>query len=861
MARAKATVPDPNRGTRPSQTLTNPKVATTMVGGQTADPNASNYSQTGNVIPTMSEAGIAGYTNAQDTSAAVRQEQLDNAKSATGLTAAERTAATKQVAGAPIQYQGSGAGGGQGNLGFNSNQIQEGSQGFDVQTAQDRNPNAPLQSPKAGSMGQAGNLGVNPLTHDPTEGLTRGDGTNGQAYESPADFEARKAAILQQEQTRQQIQQDKQVAEQQKVTESMQRAQMTPEVAGPSAGSNAALANLPPEAQFLAPFLQQQQDTFNQAIQENAQLTQGMMGNIQETYGTIEQKYQDMENGLKTTASAIQGLLDEARTQNDKNIALQQQAEQERLAWDEQRIRRDISKQKREQHDGMVAQIALLGGFGQDAGMREVMESDAEYDQKMNDLATQFSFARTDLSAKYSAIYTENQNKYTQGTTDNLKELRSGLERISLQEIGSTQARSTAEQTLLQNAWDTQTTLRTELAKSNVSAAKDIQFIIDKEKDRKLEKEDIALERIDYLLKNYPRESVAEAIRELGRDVTSFDVQALIDNPTISELEKAEAAKAKVRSSSSGGYASALLPSSLQTPVEPEVSVEDFMSSKVSELEKTALQSFSPAKRAELIAENMEQWEKEYKATHLAGIQGESLGQATQSLTQQFGQEVVNAAQLVMDGTYTGTDPVGKAAKALGVPAGQVATALTKLRQTGAVQETSILSPAGQKARDSIIKEIKGDAFYTVWNGAKSAATRIQVAIGDNGGASGISDIMAINAFQNGIVDPGATVREGDVSLMQSAAAWADLVKLDYWKEKIADGDKLPPAMRVKMLQLATATRDAYGRDFQIETVPKIKTLIQQNGLPSTVLDDYLGTGGATMVSPKVSDFLTSKGY
>lgn len=95
---------------------------------------------------------------------------------------------------------------------------------------------------------------------------------------------------------------------------------------------------------------------------------------------------------------------------------------------------------------------------------------------------------------------------------------------------------------------------------------------------------------------------------------------------------------------------------------------------------------------------------------------------------------------------------------------------------------------------------------------------------------------MAINAFQNGIVDPGATVREGDVSLMQTAIAWADRVDLDYMKQKILDGDKLPPEMRQKMLQLATATRDAYARDFQEQTVPKVKSLVQQNSLPSNVL-------------------------
>jgi hypothetical protein len=394
--------------------------------------------------------------------------------------------------------------------------------------------------------------------------------------------------------------------------------------------------------------------------------------------------------------------------------------------------------------------------------------------------------------------------------------------------------------------------LRTTISNANITMIDNVA----KEKTESRLRESAALDKIDYLLKNYPRASVADAIKQLGKDVTSFDVQALIDNPTLSEIKKA----ASSYSGGGGGSYSSYLPTGMQAPPKPSITFDEFTNRKLSQAETTAMKSLSPEARAKLMFENAEAWEREYKATYLAGPTAAAVSSATADLTSQFGEKVVQAAQLVLDGTYTGTDPIGKVAKAMGVPTEQVATALTKLRQSGAVADSAILSPKQQTDRDKIIAQIKSDPFYTVWNGSKSAVSRIQTAIGDSGGADGLSDIMAINAFQNGIVDPGATVKEGDVSLMQTAIAWADLVQLDYWKEKISDGDKLPPEMRQKMLQLATATRDAYAADFQNETVPKVNSLIQQNGLPPTVLDEYTGqsAGLAPTVSPDVKSFVDS---
>lgn len=67
---------------------------------------------------------------------------------------------------------------------------------------------------------------------------------------------------------------------------------------------------------------------------------------------------------------------------------------------------------------------------------------------------------------------------------------------------------------------------------------------------------------------------------------------------------------------------------------------------------------------------------------------------------------------------------------------------------------------------------------------------------------NGFGDVTAINAFQR-MVDPGATVREGDVALLQSAASFKDTLLSEYPIEKLQSGAKLPEAVRERMRQVA----------------------------------------------------------
>lgn len=272
----------------------------------------------------------------------------------------------------------------------------------------------------------------------------------------------------------------------------------TPQAPDPStAGMGAAFANLPPEAQFLAPFLQQFQQGIQQSMQENTQMAAGNLQDIKETFGGVQDQLDSFAQGYRESSAAIQEILEESKEQTETQLAEEQKAEEQRLFWSELQQNRQVTKAKRDQHESMVAQLALNGGFAQPASLAAVAESDARYDSAISDLAVQFSYARTDLAAKFSSLYVENNNNYTNSTVSNMKDLRSALERIGLQGASNLIARQQAEQTALQGAWDRQNSLRDDLSKTNLNVVGQITDMIIQDKRLK-QQDEIASERMLY---------------------------------------------------------------------------------------------------------------------------------------------------------------------------------------------------------------------------------------------------------------------------------------------------------------------------------------------------------------------------
>lgn len=232
-----------------------------------------------------------------------------------------------------------------------------------------------------------------------------------------------------------------------------------------SSAVGAAFASLTPEQQSLiGPAWQGIQASITASIKANRAQTTAAFADIEKTYGGIQAELADMKADRETSRKFIQGLLSEAKADQDEALAEQQKSENERLAWDAYKQRTEIDRRKREDHEALVAQLALSGAGGQLAAVQTVMASDARYDSALDDLAIQVGYARTDIAAKFAGLYSENNQNYIQSSINNWKEAEAAIENIRTQGILNDKTKLEAEQSLVQKYWDNENGLRKEMS-------------------------------------------------------------------------------------------------------------------------------------------------------------------------------------------------------------------------------------------------------------------------------------------------------------------------------------------------------------------------------------------------------------
>jgi len=100
---------------------------------------------------------------------------------------------------------------------------------------------------------------------------------------------------------------------------------------------------------------------------------------------------------------------------------------------------------------------------------------------------------------------------------------------------------------------------------------------------------------------------------------------------------------------------------------------------------------------------------------------------------------------------------------------------------------------------------------------------------------NGFGDIVAINAIQR-MVDPGATVREGDVALLQSASALLDTVLSEYPVAKLRTGDKLPQTVRDRLRTVAEQLYAARAKNYNDTIGSQYRALAAAAGIPFALI-------------------------
>lgn len=596
-------------------------------------------------------------------------------------------------------------------------------------------------------------------------------------------------------------------------------------------GLEAALSSLSPEEQsILAPLIQNLQDQTTKGLEENAARTKAMLegGTIDgvqvEGINTIRDQLKSEIDGMKddrkTMKDAVAEILKETKEDNEKLINEQEKAAQERLTWAQHKQEVDLARQKTKTHESLIAQYALGGGFGQDAALTQVRESDASFDSALRDVQTEFGIQRTELSAKFTGLYVANNNEYRTASIKNAEDYLSALERLNAQGGQNTVAFMNAQNGIIEKAQAEQRRLTENLAKSNMEIGVSMLKMIGDNKTAKAQKEKDALAQIDYLSKNFEPAAVADQIRELAKDVTSFDAGSLAGQPPIAmQLALKKLGKG---SGTGGGGLGTVGGAAGAAPIDP-ITYDAFVKKMITAQEEKLGMSMSPEARKEYLDANKANILLEYNhqmSTNPDMVQ--SSGNA----------QIDEAARLVYEGTIPS---VAEAAKKLALPYGQIAQQVSRLQKSGVSGGFTLMNDDQQKAFLKLNQSMNTDQVVQYARSVPNKVTNILHSLDQR---SGVADLAAINSLQNGLIDPGVSVRSDDINLItKEAAPLLSKFNSDYWKKRLTAGGILPEAERQQIRDLANKLQEDIVEVYQNTVFERYKRTGQALGIPEKNLN------------------------
>lgn len=119
---------------------------------------------------------------------------------------------------------------------------------------------------------------------------------------------------------------------------------------------------------------------------------------------------------------------------------------------------------------------------------------------------------------------------------------------------------------------------------------------------------------------------------------------------------------------------------------------------------------------------------------------------------------------------------------------------------------------------------------------------------------NGAGDISAVNAFQT-MIDPGATVRDQDVELIQSAIAFRDKMNPEYWLKKLKSGDKLPEEMRKQLQAIGDGIYKMRARNANEISNVKFRKVLKATNIPEDfIVQEFKIQGSAPIISTEKAE-------
>lgn len=613
-----------------------------------------------------------------------------------------------------------------------------------------------------------------------------------------------------------------------------------------------------PQANILRQMAALEADPYTRLYLNSAADQLDAIGTPQDPMGQAEFLQGEDAKAISSPYDAIQGILNNANTQaknseastkaflqgqlNRTNAynAAQKENIQNQLQYAQDKATRDQTDANKKALDAQTIMLALRGGFGSADGNNEINEARLKGEEAIINLQKEFGFKKTDVSLKFTELHNQAFDNYQTSwlaATDNFEQK---VNNIALQGISNQQAKGSALSGAYKDYVKEIKDSRIEYAKTVQGATEMVRQAHKEEKQAQIDKEDRALNQISSLLNNFPESEVRDIILGLGKDVTSFSVEDMLNAKSNVEVEQARKA-ALARQV----YAASQL--ALKQANAPVITKDEFINKKIAEKELALGQSMNEKLRSEYINANADFFDSQYDQLTAPTFQNVTSGST--------------AVDAATDAYLRGDFPsIKEAAKTYGVSPSDVSTYAGKLRTEGAkVGDIRALQAEQAKELSTLRKTIDDNDVTKKLNVMDSAIPKIGVA---RSSLTGVGDVALLNFYQNGIVDPGLAVRAEDATLLRKASALKDKITPQFASDVLLKGAFFPDETRKQMEEIAKGVYEATQKVYQEKVFTPTVEQAQQSGIgaayfnykkrepieiapiPTSATDDYLNTFG-----------------
>ena len=152
-----------------------------------------------------------------------------------------------------------------------------------------------------------------------------------------------------------------------------------------------------------------------------------------------------------------------------------------------------------------------------------------------------------------------------------------------------------------------------------------------------------------------------------------------------------------------------------------------------------------------------------------------------------------------------------------------------------ATNDSGILTDQQSIRMGKVVDDFTKEVAYTTFQKINTAYTSL---IPGYWVQNGVGDLDLLNSFQR-MIDPGVSVREGDVAIMQLAQSMVG--KIELAKGRIKDGDVLSPELRDRLMRLSTMLYNAHHRAYKDALEVQYTKRLELEGLSGKVSFEYLG--------------------